>query len=427
MVKLSVTNSIGKIIDYKILFNFYILSLFLHIPLINNYDFFKISEFLFLILLFPFAYYFLKEKKNIYFDKIDLVFLSYPISFIPNIFLLNFSYNSVLGFFSGLYLFLIYFVTKHVSIKFNLDKFYLLKQVTYLGFICGLITLIGVFLYLFDINIGAIHTIPKYPFLLFNVYFRSQAFLGSASMLAMYCIIAFLSCYFCYKNFRENKYIIIITIIIIGIFFTFSKSIVLLFSSLFLIIYFKIKKNIWKNLILFIIFLSILFHSFFSNFLIINKKNEFMKSTYFTVNNVKPLLSYENFNLIPTYYFFQKKKNFEVIKNNFPYGIGYKNFNNYRYASPEYSEKDFEYLNKFNPHSTLLGALAENGILNLTSIILILFFALKISYNLSEKYLFIILFYMLLEFTNADFLSIKLLWIFFGLIAYEYKRKSILI
>ena len=148
MVKLNVTNSIGKIIDYKIVFNIYILSLILHIPLINNYNFFKISEFFFLILLFPFAYYFLKEKKNIYFDKIDLVFLLYPISFIPNIFLLNFSYNSVLGFFSGMYLFLIYFVTKHVSIKFNLDKFYFLKQVTYLGFICGLITLIGVFLYL---------------------------------------------------------------------------------------------------------------------------------------------------------------------------------------------------------------------------------------------------------------------------------------
>ena len=80
MVKLNVTNNTGKIFDYKILFNIYILSLFLHIPLINNYNFFKISEFFFLILLFPFAYYFLKEKKNIYFDKIDLVFLSYPIS-----------------------------------------------------------------------------------------------------------------------------------------------------------------------------------------------------------------------------------------------------------------------------------------------------------------------------------------------------------
>jgi len=58
--------------------------------------------------------------------------------------------------------------------------------------------------------------------------------------------------------------------------------------------------------------------------------------------------------------------------------------------------------------------------------LLILFFTFKNSYNFSEKYLFIILFYIFLEFTNADFISIKLLWVFFGLIAYEKSSKSTL-
>ena len=121
MIKLSLNNNI-----YKIIFTIYILSLSLHISLIDNYNFFKISEFFFLILLSSFFYYFIKEKKKIYFEKIDLVFLFYPISFIPNIFILNFSHTSIVGFFSGIYLFLIYFLTKQFSKNFKLDKFYFL-------------------------------------------------------------------------------------------------------------------------------------------------------------------------------------------------------------------------------------------------------------------------------------------------------------
>ena len=213
MIKLNLNNNI-----YKVLFAIYILSLSLHVPLLNKYSFFKISDIFFLILLIPFSYYFLIEKKNIYFDKVDLIFLLFPISFIPNIFILNFSYNSLLGFFSGLYLFLIYFITKNISRKFNLGKFYTLKLITYLGFFCASITLVGVFLFLFNININVIHSTPRYPFLLFDVYFRSQSFLGSASMLSMYLIIATLSCFFCYIKFKDFKYIILITIILAGLF-----------------------------------------------------------------------------------------------------------------------------------------------------------------------------------------------------------------
>ena len=246
-------------------------------------------------------------------------------------------------------------------------------------------------------------------------------------MLSMYLIIATLSCFFCYIKFKDFKYIILITIILAGLFFTFAKSIVLLFSSILLIIYFKVKKIYLRSSILFIILFSIIFHSFFANFIIINKNNEFMKNSYFTVENVKPIVSNKSFDLIPTHYYFFKKKNFLIIKKSFPYGIGYKNFNNFKYTNTEYSEEDLQYTNTFNPHSTLLGALSENGILNLISILLILFFTLKNSYSLSEKYLFIILFYMCLEFINADFISIKLLWIFFGLIVYENKNKPKLI
>ena len=95
-------------------------------------------------------------------------------------------------------------------------------------------------------------------------------------------------------------------------------------------------------------------------------------------------------------------------------GIGSFEFKNYKY-------KNYDYLNKFNPHSVFLGAVSENGLLNLIVIISIFLLAFKISYKDKDKNLFLILLYLFLESFNADIMTFKILWIVFAVIISKYK------
>ena len=216
---------------FNIFFLLFILSFSYHKHIIHPSSFIKIKKIFFFCFLFFFFFIVFKLKINLTRDKFDMVFFLYPISFIPNIFINDFSFNSFLGFLAGSYLFLIYYLAKNVIINFNFTKEYFLKKFVLLGIILTIISMTSIILKLNNYDISTVANIGKYPFS-FDLGFRVMGFMGSASMMAMMNIITLISSLSLYFKLKKNKYLIILFFFIINLYFTFAKS-VLLFCSCF--------------------------------------------------------------------------------------------------------------------------------------------------------------------------------------------------
>lgn len=397
----------------KIFFILFFLSFAYHKPISNTIPFIKLSEFIFLFFLIIFFVLFFKKKIFFSFDKIDLIFLSYPLSLTINIYLSNFSTNTILGFLSAFYLFLVYYISKNLIIQFKLKKKFFLKLITKLGILLLIISTYTIILKLNGLSTLTAGNIENYPFS-FNIGFRTRGFMGSSSMLAMFQIISVLSSLILYFNNKKKKYLLISLLILLTLYFTLAKS-VLLFISIFLlliILNIDIKIKNLKNIFIFISFLFFILHAFVTNFLIVGKNTNYLKGDYFTVIDAKPLIKIYDYQIIPSYYYFQKAKNFEIIKNNYLTGIGSYEFKNYKY-------KNFDYLNKFNPHSVFLGSISENGLINFFSLILINLIIFRTCFKLKDKNFFLIFFYLFLESFNADILTFKIFWVIMAIILSE--------
>ena len=86
--------------------------------------------------------------------------------------------------------------------------------------------------------------------------------------------------------------------------------------------------------------------------------------------NANPILEINNYYVYFTNYGYLKLKNFEIISENFPNGIGFRNFDNYEVLK-------YKSLPAFDPHSNYLGIISEFGVLGLISLFLLLFYLIK--------------------------------------------------
>ena len=392
----------------NIFFLIFILSFSYHQPIIYKFPLIKISEIIFIFFFLFFFIIIINNKIRLSLDKFDMIFLLYPLTFIPNFFINNFSLNSFLGVCSGVYLFSIYYLTKNLIFHFNLTKEYFLRKFVILGVVLTIISIISIFLKINNYDVSTVANIGKYPFS-FDLGFRVMGFMGSASMMAIIEIITILSSLSLYFSTKKKKYIIISIIFIISLYFTFAKSVLLFVSVITILLLFNYKLNKSQKIFYFFSLFIFFTHLFITNFLIVGNESQYLKNEYFTVKDAKPIFKNEKIEIIPSYYFFQKAKNIEIIKKNYLTGVGSFEFKNYKY-------KNYDYLNKFNPHSVFLGAISENGLLNLCAIILIFLKTFKISYKNENKSFFLILLYLFLESFNADIITFKILWITFAVI-----------
>ena len=121
-------------------------------------------------------------------------------------------------------------------------------------------------------------------------------------------------------------------------------------------------------------------------------------------------------------YGYLKLKNFEIIKENFPNGIGFRNFDNYKVEK-------YKSLPAFDPHTNYLGIISEFGIFGIISLFILLFYLIKESRtyyhkkNLSFIYLFMI--YILIESVNTDLISFKILWIVAAILVSTKQKQKI--
>ena len=226
-------NNEKNLITKKIcsIFSLFILSFLYHRPIIYNFPLIKLSEIFFIFFFIFFLIIIFNKSIRLSLDKLDVIFVLYPLTFIPNLFINNFSFNSLLGVSSGIYLFSIYYLTKNLILNFNFTKEYFLRKFVILGIILTIITIISIILKINDYNVSTVANIGQYPFS-FDLGFRIQGFMGSASMLAIIEIVTILSSLSLYYSTKKKKYLLITIIFIVSLYFTFAKSVLLLASVL---------------------------------------------------------------------------------------------------------------------------------------------------------------------------------------------------
>ena len=398
----------------KILSSLYIISFIFHN--IKTWEYIRISEYIFLIILLYFVYLQIYKKVSLKFSKIEYYFLIMPILSIILFFFSNLDFNFFLGIILISYLYLIFFIFKNIIKIVGLR--YILKTIILLSLISALLGIIGWSLSQFGIdNILSINS--KYPLFIGKVS-RASALFTTPSLLAITIIIGI---YILIVFFKENKnkiFYSILIILLIGLFLTFSKSIVLFLSFLLLLFYNKKNYFLLNFLIYFFVIFLLIFHSLFTSFLFINKNsnNEWL-TTNFTPLDSKPIFQNEKIIIIPTNYTYSKIKSIKIIKDHPFIGIGYNKFKNSLIS-------EYKFLSNKYPHSSYLGLSSEFGllmaILYLFLLIFILFISLNI-YNKSNVQIFIIICYFIFEGIHTDIHTIKLIWIVFAITTYLYKNR----
>jgi hypothetical protein len=161
---------------------------------------------------------------------------------------------------------------------------------------------------------------------------------------------------------------------------------------------------------------------FFTHFILLNKHSsqvESLKSTTFTSDKI--IYQNDNYIILETGYLTLKRVALQISGDNLLFGIGTGNFNN---AIRNLKSKGLfpGKFPDFDPHSTYLGILAENGIFAFVSWLLIIGFILKQFIArpdlLTNSYLlalFLILLVFIIEGIATDIFNFRHLWLLFAL------------
>ncbi len=384
----------------KILITIYIFTLSIHFW---NFNYIRISEIVFIILIFYIIIGILIGKFEISIILSDTIFLLFFISALILFSLNNFHLDYIFGIIVTFYLFSIYFIFRNL---FNIyDYNYFLKIILFSVFISSLIGIFGWLLQQFEINnIFAVNY--EYP-LKIGKSARANGTFSTPTMLSIHIITCFIILISLKENFKFYK--IFLFVYFLCLLLTFSKSILILILIYLIYSFKKFSNKILKIFIFSSFIIIFLSQIFFTNIMIIkNNKNYDWLSDAYIPTNANHILEISNYYVYFSNYGYLKLKNFEIIKENFPNGIGFRNFDNYEVLK-------YKSLQAFDPHSNYLGIISEFGVFGIISLFLLLFYLIresKIYYykkNLSFIYLFMI--YILIESINTDLISFKILWI----------------
>ena len=167
----------------KIFLSSYIFTFILHN--IKTWEYIRISEYIFIVLILYIGYLFLTKKIVIYFSKIDFLFLLLPLlAFILFLFS-GLKHNFFLGFISITYFYLIFFTTKIIIKLIGLE--FISKLIITLSLLSSILGIIG--WTLSQLNIDNILSINSpYPLSIGKVS-RASALFTTPSLLAIIIIV----------------------------------------------------------------------------------------------------------------------------------------------------------------------------------------------------------------------------------------------
>lgn len=397
-----------KIFNLKFLS--YLCGIYLSSLFFANYEFIKIninqsiriSEFIFVFLLIYFFFLIIYKKIKLFFNKYDIFFFSFPILYFISFLSQK---SSVIGFISYLYLFLIYFIFKHIFInKINLKslcKFYLITSLLF-----SILVIIGWF-FLFFQKTNILYGQYDYPYF-FLVEGRARGFFETSTKFIFFNTIAIVLL----LGFKTKKIYIVINFI--SSVLTYSKSL-LIYPLLLVTIY---KNSFLNNLFYKFFSLLCIFILFFHTFFFITK-SDFSNEKLKKITIISKIQLKKDINLIPTYYFFLNQESIKLISDNFSQdlgnfllGSGYKSFE-------LHNIKISNMLGEHRVHSLYFETFIEIGFLGFFILILIFYKLFKIIQNNinRKKKLFLSFFiFILIEGFFSSLITFKILWIFFSLV-----------
>ena len=401
----------------KILITIYIFTLSIQLW---NFNYIRISEIVFIILIFYIIIGIFIRKFKISIILSDIIFLLFFISALILFFFNNFNLDYVFGIVITFYLFSIYFIFRNLLNIYDYN--YFLKIILFSVFISSLIGILGWFLQQFEINnIFAFNY--EYP-LKIGKSARANGTFSTPTMLAIHIITCFIILISLKENFKYYK--IFLSVYSICLLLTFSKSILILILIYLIHSLKKFSNKIFKILIFSSFIIGFLSQIFFTNILIV-KNNERYKwlderSDAYIPINANHILEINGYFVYMSMYGYLKLKNFEVIKENFPNGIGFRNFDNYKVEK-------YKNLPAFDPHSNYLGIISEFGILGLISLFILLFYLIKESRTYSHKknllFIYLFMIYILIESINTDLITFIIFWIFAAILVSTKQKQKI--
>jgi len=393
----------------RISFFFFIFSLTLHqlaIFEISKNMTIRLSELFFLFLIFTFIFNFFNMKIKIYFSKLDLILFLFPVLSFLHIIIFK-DMSSIVGLIISIYSFLIYFLFKTYLLNFGKKE--ILNFLILSAFIASLTSIIGWILIQFGIH-NMLVLAYDYPIYIGEPG-RSKALFETPNSLLIFLMFPTLILLQRWYNLKNLKNSLILIVVFLGCFFTFSKSNVLLASLVLFLVSNFFNINILRYFLRFLGFLFILIYLFFSHYLVLNKNsNNFEKytTTWFVAEDYKSLIDYNNLVIIPSNYIETKKKNLELFKKKPLFGNGFNSYTNFS------SKKVPHETGK--PHSTYFGYLSEFGLIGFLVILLtfIYIFNINRSQKFKTNFLFLFSIYIIIEALNADLMTSRIIWIFFA-------------
>ena len=394
---------------YSILSFLFIISLFFHkFVILKNFSFLKVSEFIFIFLFLIYFIFDLKKiKENL--DKIDLLFCSWPIlNFIQ--YILN--PNNLLGFLSSIYVFFIYLIFKNLF--FDLGKNRIINYLIFSLIFSSILSITGWSLSQLHLDLNLTEFKVGWPIYLFERY-RSIGFMPTPNMLFFFLSFGYLLI----QDFEIKNKKFILVFIFFGIFFTFSKSLILFIPLIMLpYVYRYSNSHLLKGYLFFFLMLVILFN-FLTNFIVAPKNTEFFKDhkhSHYMDKDSDPLFENKFLTIYPSNYAQIKTKSIKIIQDNIFTGIGYNQFK-------DFNIEEQKFILGYKPHSSIFGLVAENGIFSLIIFSLIIFNILKSNFKKNDYYIFVSIF-LILESVNMDIHHFKILWVFFPLLIFNNKIKN---
>lgn len=365
-----------------------------------------------------------KQRLKISFSKIDFLGLTILFSTALTAFLSGINNYSLYELIGVIYLFFVYLLVKTYFVYQDL-------LLIFKTFIFGVVisSFFGFTGFLFSQNsffYNFIIDYKNYPYL--GDLYRLRGVTPSPNMIANLQILAVFFLLIIRKQITKTIFVLTIILLLIFLFLTFSRYIVLFLALIILFAYFKsqIIIRFWKIVIITgVVSILFVFH-FFSNFYIINISTLRTESTPEYIKNLSPLLVYQNYALYPTDYFYLKKASVLLFKENLLFGVGPGNFN----TNLPLLESKNEYpsnMQYFDPHSSVFGIAAEQGIIGILSFAVIAVFIFSIFLfipKINDYYisLSIIILFLLNEAVSTDIVNFRQYWILFSVIFISLKH-----
>jgi hypothetical protein len=331
--------------------------------------------------------------------------------------------NAVLEWVGTVYLVLLYGVFQLFFMEKNkttIQNFWLSAAQTSVIAAAGF-GVLGVVLIAFDIRTPLVFPFENYPY--FGTVYRAMSYVMQPIMLAS--VLSVLGFFALAKSqiLGFSKYQIgVLGLIIIALFFTFAKS-VLLFFSIALLYLTHSQSIIYKRLTQFSVAVSFVLYLLSAHFILQPRlaSNQPQKPLFFFVAHT-PSVSTDNFYLLKTGYTMLKEKEWFYFLGNPIFGIGADNLKlkPFREDAP-----DYPIIRGFEPHSSITGVLAELGLVGFLALIGLfgtLFFEInqlsRIPLSTSERsflYAFACVFlYMIGEAVATDVMNFRHYWLSFA-------------